>query len=136
MRGRRITALVAAGLLALVAAGCGGDDSLAPQVPGPPAEVKVPQSAESPADVSAQDQAPESDSDTNSDDTTTDPDTSDDTGTGTTETPAPSDGEADQGGGTAAPDATADGPTNDTPPPDGSNAEQFEDFCAQNPGAC
>ena len=48
MRGRRITALVATGLLALAAAGCGGGEELAPQVPGPPAEVKVPQAAQAP----------------------------------------------------------------------------------------
>ena len=28
------------------------------------------------------------------------------------------------------------GDENDTPPPPGSEAEQFEDFCAENPGAC
>ena len=137
MHGRRITALVAAGLLALVAAGCGGDDSLAPQVPGGPAEVQVPQSAQSPADASAQGQTADSDATTDGDDPTTDTESSDGTDTGTTETPAaPSDSGTDQGGGAAAPEAPADGPTNDTPPPDGSNAEQFEDFCAQNPGAC
>ena len=26
--------------------------------------------------------------------------------------------------------------SNDTPPPAGSEAEQFENFCAENPGAC
>ena len=31
---------------------------------------------------------------------------------------------------------TPDSPTNDTPPPAGSEAEQFENFCDQNPGAC
>ena len=44
MRGRRLTALLAAGLLALAAAGCGGDDELAPEVPGPPADVVIPES--------------------------------------------------------------------------------------------
>ena len=29
-----------------------------------------------------------------------------------------------------------DSPENDTPPPPGSEAEQFEDFCSENPGAC
>ena len=38
-------------------------------------------------------------------------------------------------GGTTAP-AQEDSPAEDTPPPAGSDAEQFEDFCAQNPGAC
>jgi len=31
---------------------------------------------------------------------------------------------------------TPDSPDNDTPPPAGSEAEQFEDFCTENPGAC
>ena len=66
----------------------------------------------------------------------------DDTGdTGATEETAPSTdtGAAapeTSGGGTAAPETEADGPTHDTAPPEGSEAEQFEDFCAQNPGAC
>jgi hypothetical protein len=49
-----------------------------------------------------------------------------------TATPA----DAGQGGCPPPPDTTADSPSNDTQPPDGSNAQQFEDFCAQNPGAC
>ena len=49
MRGRRLTAIIAAGLLALAAAGCGGDDSLAPEVPGPPADVVLPESTVAPA---------------------------------------------------------------------------------------
>jgi hypothetical protein len=51
-------------------------------------------------------------------------------------------------GGVPAPDSNApstqtapapsppDSPGNDTPPPPGSPAERFEQFCAQNPGAC
>jgi hypothetical protein len=39
------------------------------------------------------------------------------------------------GGGTAAPGGE-DSATTDQKPPAGSEAEQFEDFCAQNPGAC
>lgn len=136
MRGRRITALLVTGLLTLAAAGCGGDEPLAPQVPGPPAEVKVPQASQAPGDAAAaQGRGSASDSSTSTNDSTTGTDTSGDTGAGATPTPTPAAG-TDQGGGAAAPDATADGPSNDTPPPDGSNAQQFEDFCAQNPGAC
>ena len=47
-RGRRLIAVLAAGVLALAAAGCGGDDDLAPEVPGPPADVVIPESAEAP----------------------------------------------------------------------------------------
>ena len=135
MRWRRITALVAAGLLVLAVAGCGSDDSLAPEVPGPPAEVKVPQSAQSPADAAAAQGSDENDG-TSTDDSATGDDSTDDTGADAAPTTAPSDTGTDQGGGTAAPEAEADGPSNDTPPEDGSNAQQFEDFCAQNPGAC
>jgi hypothetical protein len=135
VRGRRITALVAAGLLALAAAGCGGGEELAPQVPGPPAEVKVPQAAQAPGDAAAAAQNAAGDSDTSTDSTTGTDDSSGSASGDATATPTPAAG-TDQSGGTAAPDTTADGPTNDTPPPDGSNAQQFEDFCAQNPGAC
>jgi hypothetical protein len=137
VRGRRLTAFLAAGLLAVAAVGCGGGDDVAPEVPGPPADVVIPESAEAPGSAAS-----------NQDETTTDEsgDQSGDTGTtdeGGTPTPdatAPTDETGtttpDTSGGTTAPDTTADGPTNDTPPPEGSNAEQFEDFCAQNPGAC
>ncbi len=134
MRGRRITALVATALLTLAVAGCGGGEDLAPQVPGPPAEVKVPQAAQAPGDAAAAAQNTAGDSDTSTD-STTGTDSSGSASGDATATPTPAAG-ADQNGGTAAPDTTADGPTNDTPPPDGSNAQQFEDFCAQNPGAC
>jgi hypothetical protein len=131
VRGRRVTAIIAAGLLALAAAGCGSDDSLAPEVPGPPADVVLPTSTVAPA---ANDNADSADQSSSTDEGTTDEGTTtpDDTGaTGDTGTTTP-----DTSGGTTAPDAEADSPTNDTPPPADSEAEQFEDFCAQNPGAC
>jgi hypothetical protein len=150
VRGRRLIAVLAAGVLAVAGAGCGGDDDLAPEVPGPPADVVIPESPEAPTSAAGQDDAAATDdSGATTDDTgaTTDDTgtTTDDTGTttpeGTTPTPAPDESGAtttpeDTSGGTAAPDGEADSPTNDTPPPEGSNAEQFEDFCAQNPGAC
>jgi hypothetical protein len=133
MRGRRITALLITGLLALTAAGCGGGEPLAPQVPGPPAEVKVPQASQAPGDAAAANQGSANGTATPTP-TATGSDTS---GTsGTTATPTATPAGTGQGGGAAAPDTTADSPSNDTQPPDGSNAQQFEDFCAQNPGAC
>ena len=130
MRGRRLTAIIAAGLLALAAAGCGSDDSLAPEVPGPPADVVLPEATVAPpADENADSADQDSSTDEGSTDDTTTPD---DTGaTGDTGTTTP-----DTSGGTTAPDAEADSPTNDTPPPADSEAQQFEDFCDQNPGAC
>ena len=130
MRGRRITAIIAAGLLALAAAGCGSDDTLAPEVPGPPADVVLPQATVAP---SADEDADSADQDSSTDEGSTDDTTApEDTGaTGDTGATTP-----DTSGGTTAPEAEADSPTNDTPPPADSEAEQFEDFCAQNPGAC
>jgi hypothetical protein len=64
------------------------------------------------------------------DDTDTTVDTVPDTATPAptpTPTPAPT---------PTPPAETPDSPENDTPPPEGSEAEQFEDFCTENPGAC
>jgi hypothetical protein len=137
VRGRRLTAFLAAGLLALAAAGCGGDDQLAPEVPGPPADVVIPESADAPASAasSGNEDSADGTGDGTTEDGTTDPDaatTPEETAPSTDTGTVP---ETDEGG-TAAPEAEPDGPSNDTPPPEGSNAEQFEDFCAQNPGAC
>jgi hypothetical protein len=147
MRGRRITALVVCGVLGLAAAGC-GDDKAAPEVPGPPADVTVPQSDTSHADAAgaAQDSS-------GTDSTSSGDSSSSDSGTATDSSPTPEptatptpDGDTgastgtntstETGGGTEAPGTAPDSPTNDTAPPDGSSAQQFEDFCAQNPGAC
>ena len=54
------------------------------------------------------------------------------TGSSTTpQTTSPSGGQQAPGTGTQ-----QDTPQNDQPPPDGSPAQQFEQFCAENPGAC
>ena len=112
-------------LLTLTLAGCGGANVVVEDAPGPPAQLTVPGTAEAfapqataTATVSA---TPTPTSTTTG--TSTTPSTSG-TGTGTTS------------GGTTAPSTGTDSATNDTPPPAGSNAQQFEDFCAQNPGAC
>ena len=133
----RLAALLTAALLVFAVAGCGGDDSLAPQVPGPPADVTVPDSGESPTEAaaSAQDRDSADDSTSSDDSTTTDDSTSTDTGT-TDSTGTDTGTTGDTSGGTAAPDTGTDSAENDTAPPAGSEAEQFEDFCAQNQGAC
>jgi hypothetical protein len=151
VRGRRITALVVCGVLGLAAAGCGSEPD-APEVPGPPADVSVPQSDTSPADAAGAAQDSSGSNSSSSGDTSSSGSgstaTPEPTGTPTptpTPTPAADTGtgtatgtntSTDSGGGTAAPGTAADSPTNDTAPPDGSSAQQFEDFCAQNPGAC
>ena len=146
MRGRRITALIAAGVLALAAVGCGDGDEIAPEVPGPPADVALPDATVAPTSDENGDSSGTSDSSSSTDEGTTDEGTTDESATpdesGTTPDESgttPDTGAAtpdSSGGGTAAPDTSADGPTNDTPPPADSEAQQFEDFCAQNPGAC
>ena len=147
MRGRLLpTLLAAAAALALV--GCGGDDALAPETPGAP-DMRVPEAAESPAaggnaDDASGGQDDASQDDAGSGDATPDPADPDatavpDDGGGAVAPEATADPNAavpDEGGGAVAPEAEADSPTNDTAPPAGSEPEQFEDFCAQNPGAC
>jgi hypothetical protein len=64
--------------------------------------------------------------------TQTDRTTTDESG-GTT---APTTPPADTGGETGGTQAPQDSPQNDTPPPSGSPAERFEQFCEENPGAC
>jgi hypothetical protein len=131
----RISALLIAGLLSLtLLAGCGGDDDLAPQVPGPPADVSVPDAGVSPSgDAAADESGATDDESADSTDEPTPEATAAPEGTGDTGTAEP-----DASGGATAPEPEpqADGPTNDTAPPEGSNAQEFEDFCAQNPGAC
>ncbi len=98
-------------LFALGIAGCGGDDDESvTTIPTVPLSV--------PGDGTS----------TLGDETDTSADTVPDTATpvpAPAPTPAP----------TPAP-VTPDSPDNDTPPPAGSEAEQFEDFCTENPGAC
>jgi hypothetical protein len=109
---------------ALAACGGGGDDTSSTELQKPPL---VP---------------------TGSTDSTESTESTDTTGTGATDT-APSTGPLDQpnpgNGGVPAPDqnqppadqpAPQDSPSNDTPPEPGSPADRFEQFCAQNPGAC
>jgi hypothetical protein len=71
-------------------------------------------------------------SETRSERTDTDRTTTDDSGGSTAPTTPPADTGGDSGG-TAPP---ADSEQNDTPPPSGSPAERFEQFCQENPGAC
>jgi len=68
---------------------------------------------------------------TRSERTDTERTTTDDSGGSTAPTAPPADP-----GGSGGTDAPQDSPQNDTPPPSGSPAERFEQFCEENPGAC
>jgi hypothetical protein len=141
---RTATALLCTIALAGGAAGCGGSEVDYQEVPGPPADVAIPSATVAPSGTASGDAGAtptptptaEPGSTTAPSDQTggtgADPGASTDTGTntsGTTDT-----GGSDSGGATAP--ADEDSATNDTAPPAGSDAQQFEDFCAQNPGAC
>jgi hypothetical protein len=101
-------------LFALGVAGCGGDDDdeSATTIPTVPLSV------------------PGDETSTLGDDSDTTVDTVPDTAT-----PAPTPTPAPAPTPTPTP-VTPDSPDNNTPPPAGSEAEQFEDFCTENPGAC
>lgn len=117
MRGRLATVLA---LAALVAAGCGGEEA---QKPPKKPELSVPGGGASP-------DGPPGTGDT----TTTGPTT---TGPTTTEPePAPTPGAADTTSPAPADTTSPDSAVNDTPPPPGSSAERFEEFCDQNAGFC
>jgi hypothetical protein len=117
-------------VLALIAAGCGSQLAFQ-EVPGDPPQVTVPGTAEAFAPAATPTPTPTTDAsstDTASASPTPAP-------TETTTTGGQTDTGATAGGGTAA-QGTDDGQTNDQPPPAGSPAQQFEDYCAANPGAC
>ena len=98
-------------LFAIGVAGCGGDDDDDEATTIPTVPLSVPGEETSTIDESTET-------------TDTVPDA--------TPTPAP----APAPEPVPAPAPTPDSPDNDTAPPPGSEAEQFEDFCAENPGAC
>jgi hypothetical protein len=112
-------------VLTLAVAGCGGGQATVEEVPGGPVQLTTPggaglapaATATPGATATASPTATTTGASSSSTGTTTQPTASSDTSTGAAN------------GGTQAPAATA------TPAP-GSNAQQFEDFCAQNPGAC
>ena len=117
---------LAPALIAALLAGCGGDDEPAGE------EVKKPELTV-PQDDTAADT-------TESTDTGTDTESTDESGAGSPD--APADQPNPGNGGVPAPDSNnppaepPDSPENDRPPEPGSPADRFEQFCAQNPGAC
>jgi hypothetical protein len=117
--------------LALLVAGCGGDDSAVEEVPGAPPVLSVPHQKGA-ADVSADDEdATPTPTPTASGDAEATPTPADTGSTGTT-------GETGTNtGATATPaPATQDTPATDQAPAEGSPPEKFEQFCQENAGAC
>jgi hypothetical protein len=113
-------------MLTLALAGCGGATVTVQEVPGDPAQLTIP------GDGAAL--APElTPSPTPTPTPTVDANTAAATPTpvaGAAATPVPE--ETTTGGGTTAPDTGATAPT----PAPGSGNDEFEAFCAENPGAC
>ena len=112
--------LIAVPIIALTLAvtACGGSKVAYSPVPGDPVDLAVPGTGEALAPAATA-------TPTVTATETPDPDTAQ-------ATPTP---DAGTGGGTQAPTGE-DSATNDQPPPGGSDAQQYEDFCAANPGAC
>jgi len=137
---RSATALLCTVAFAAFAAGCGGSELDYEEVPGPPVEVSIPSETVESGGANADADATPTPTATAEPGSTTAPDdqsgatgTAPSTGTGTA-TAGTGTSDTDSGGATAP--AEEDSATNDTAPPAGSEAQQFEDFCAQNPGAC
>jgi hypothetical protein len=137
---RTATALLCTVALAAGAAGCGGSELDYQEVPGPPVAAPIPSESVGDAGASGDADATPTPTATAEPGSTTAPsDQSGSTGasqgtTDTGDTAASGTSGTDSGGATAP--AQEDSATNDTAPPAGSEAQQFEDFCAQNPGAC
>jgi hypothetical protein len=137
-RARRATLALLSGLvLSVGVAACGGEQVPADEVAAPPPELTIP-SGGSGADALAGGASTTSTTDTSTT-STTDTTASGDTAAGSGST-------AGATGGTAAPAPAAtpaataapqqDSAQNDAPPPAGSGAQKFEEFCQQNAGAC
>jgi hypothetical protein len=111
-------------VLAVLLAACGGGVSVE-QAPGPPVTVREPGN---PAQL-APTATPTATAGTTGTATPT-PTTS----SGTAATPTPT--ATPSGTGTGTGTQTGSTGTTTQPPPAGSDAQKFEQFCAQNPGAC
>jgi hypothetical protein len=114
-------------LLAVLLAACGGSTVTVKEVPGPPVALDEPGNAAQLAPT-----ATATATATPSATATTTPSTG--TGTGTTGSTGTSTGSGTPSTGTGT--QTGSTGTSTQPPPAGSDAQKFEQFCAQNPGAC
>jgi hypothetical protein len=112
-------------MLTLALAGCGGATVTVEEVPGDPAQLTIPGdgAALAPAATATATATPSATAEADTAAATPTP------AAGAAATPTP---EGTDGGGTTAPDTGAAAAT----PPPGSGNDEFEAFCAENPGAC
>jgi hypothetical protein len=115
-------------VLTLALAGCGGASVTVQEVPGDPAQLTIPGdgAALAPDATASPSATPTATVDPNAAAATPTPDA------GAAATPTPP---ATTNGGATAPSA-GDTATTAPTPPAGSNASEFEAYCAENPGAC
>jgi hypothetical protein len=102
-------------------AGCGEAEVTVQEAPGDPVELTVPGGGEALAPTATPTPTPTEEP--------VDPAAATPTPAAPAEDPGAEAAEGTDGGGTAAPDTGE-------PPPPGSDPERYEEFCAQNPGAC
>ncbi len=123
----RLQAAVVLALMALALPACGGDDEPDPSTEVKPPELTIPSTEEDAASTATDE--------TDATDTT---DTTEDTApTPAGEDPSTAQQAPGEGDGNSADDqAQQDSPQNDTPPEAGSPQQRFEQYCADNPGAC
>jgi hypothetical protein len=118
-------------LLCLTLAACGGaSDATVQEVPGPPAKLTV-QGGDALAPKATATATPDASATETPVATSTPAANTAPQGTTQNDTTAQTAPQGTQGGGAAAPDGSAQA----TPAP-GSDAQKFEEFCQQNPGAC
>ena len=129
---KRLAAPIVALISVVALAGCGSNKVVVQEVPGEPAQLTVPGSGSSLApSVTPTPTAEATDTPDAADTQSTTPNTDQAQGT-SDQTQTNADGTT---GGTETPN-TDDSATTDQPPPAGSPADKFEDFCAESPGAC
>jgi hypothetical protein len=118
-------------VLVLALAGCGASTVTVDEVPGGPVSLSLPAGADELKPAASATPTPTADAST----ATTD-DAQPTPTPGASQTQPPADTTQGTTDGAAQDPGTDDTQTTDQPPPAGSPADQFEDYCAQNPGAC
>lgn len=119
-------------LILLVLAGCGGEQVVVNNVPGGPVDLKVPGNGDglsgraTPTPTAEASETPTGDAEA----------TPTAAAGGATEAPTDTGAQTDPNTGGAAEAPPTDNGTGTQAPDPGAPKEEFEDYCAQNPGAC